>query len=318
MNGHALTITDVPCDVIHIGERHRKDMGDLDALASSIAREGLLQPIGITEENELVFGERRLMAVRDLLEWPTIAARVVRVSSILAGEFAENEVRKDFTLSERVAIGKAIEAEIGNRQGQRTDIELPQNFAEVEPGMNPAEHRQTSTEIATGAETREMAAKIAGFGNRTTYEQAKKVVDHGTEEVVERMDSGRLAVSTAALVAAEPPERQHEIATMPEAEQKDVVRKLRKKDPKPTKARNLAEETSMPSEQRQTSIEKSNTLVANDVMEAITALNQCSLAPADVAGGIRDLDTPDTIEQCRKAATFLSQVERELNKYECK
>ena len=36
-----------------------------------------------------------------------VLARVVDVSSILAGEYAENEVRKDFTPSERVAIAKA-------------------------------------------------------------------------------------------------------------------------------------------------------------------------------------------------------------------
>src|SRR6516225_7565316 len=55
---HDNTITEVPRDTIRVGERHRKDMGDLDALASSVAQEGLLQPIGVTEDNTLVFGER--------------------------------------------------------------------------------------------------------------------------------------------------------------------------------------------------------------------------------------------------------------------
>ena len=38
------------------------------------------------------------------------------LDAIILGEFHENEVRKDFTVSERVAIGKALEA-LGNRQG---------------------------------------------------------------------------------------------------------------------------------------------------------------------------------------------------------
>ena len=42
-------------------------MGDLEGLARSIEEVGLLQPIGITEDGELVFGERRLLAVRDIL-----------------------------------------------------------------------------------------------------------------------------------------------------------------------------------------------------------------------------------------------------------
>jgi ParB-like chromosome segregation protein Spo0J len=47
---------------IKVGNRHRKDMGDLTSLADSIREEGLLQPIGVTEKFELVFGERRLRA----------------------------------------------------------------------------------------------------------------------------------------------------------------------------------------------------------------------------------------------------------------
>jgi ParB family chromosome partitioning protein len=93
---------------IKLGHRHRKDMGDLTGLADSIRQEGLLQPIGVTERLDLVFGERRLRAVRDILKKKTILARIVNVSSILAGEYHENEVRKDFTQPERVAIAKAI------------------------------------------------------------------------------------------------------------------------------------------------------------------------------------------------------------------
>ena len=86
MTVHGLYILETRCDSIQIGERHRKDLGNLEALAASIAAEGLLQPIGITEENVLVFGERRLRAVQDVLRRETISARVVHVSSITAGE----------------------------------------------------------------------------------------------------------------------------------------------------------------------------------------------------------------------------------------
>ena len=39
-------------------------MGDLTTLAGSIRQEGLLQPLGVTGRLELVFGERRIRAVR--------------------------------------------------------------------------------------------------------------------------------------------------------------------------------------------------------------------------------------------------------------
>lgn len=119
---------------IRIGNRHRRDMGDLTSLAESIRQEGLLQPIGVTDRLELVFGERRIRAVRDILRRKTILARFVDVTSIAAGEYAENEVRKDFTPSERVAIAKTIERLVGNRRGQRTDRQPVQKVAQVEPG----------------------------------------------------------------------------------------------------------------------------------------------------------------------------------------
>jgi hypothetical protein len=42
---------------------------------ASIRQEGLLQPIGVTETLELVFGERRNLAVRDILKKKTMLAR---------------------------------------------------------------------------------------------------------------------------------------------------------------------------------------------------------------------------------------------------
>src|SRR4051812_19788247 len=92
---------------IKIGDRHRKDFGDIDALARSIEAEGLLQPIGITPDSMLVFGERRIRAFQ-LLGREDISARVVNVSSIAAGEWTENELRKNFTPSEIVAIVETI------------------------------------------------------------------------------------------------------------------------------------------------------------------------------------------------------------------
>jgi ParB-like chromosome segregation protein Spo0J len=60
---------------IKVGQRHRREMGDLTTLAGSSRQEGLLQPIGVTETLELVFGERRILAVRGILKKKTILAR---------------------------------------------------------------------------------------------------------------------------------------------------------------------------------------------------------------------------------------------------
>ena len=91
---------------------------------------------------------------------------------------------KSFTPSERVAIGLAVEAELGNRRGQRTDLasgELPVNSPEV------------NSPECSGKETREIAAEKAGFGSEFTYRQAKAVVQNASPELIEAMDSGAVA-----------------------------------------------------------------------------------------------------------------------------
>ena len=58
-------IRTLPLSSINVGARHRKDMGDVSALAASIEAVGLLQPIGVTSDLRLVFGDRRLRAIID-------------------------------------------------------------------------------------------------------------------------------------------------------------------------------------------------------------------------------------------------------------
>lgn len=186
----------IPVSDIKVENRIRKDFGNLQELADSIAAIGLLQPIGITEDSVLIFGERRLRAVRDILGWPEIEAREVNVEAIILGEFHENVMRKDFTISERVAIGEALESYLGNRQGQRTDIELPENFPEVEQGK----------------ETREIVAARAGFGNNATYRQAKEVISKADPMLIEAMDRGQIAISKASQLVEQPVEFQQSVA----------------------------------------------------------------------------------------------------------
>jgi ParB family chromosome partitioning protein len=61
----------MPIADIVVGRRHRKDMGDIEGLARSIADLGLLQPIVVSEEGLLLAGERRLRACL-ILGWSDI------------------------------------------------------------------------------------------------------------------------------------------------------------------------------------------------------------------------------------------------------
>lgn len=173
-----------PIADIHIGSRHRKDLGDLVALAKSIDTEGLLQPIGIFPDGELVFGQRRLFACRDHLGWTEIDARIVNVSSIAAGEMHENEMRKAFTPSERAAIFKTLQN---------------QPLSRCPPG---------DTYQKTKHWKQNNSAKLAGFNSKTTAYRAVKVVDAGISELVDAMNNGEVTIKTASAIATQPAEQQ--------------------------------------------------------------------------------------------------------------
>ncbi len=80
---------------------------DIEDLASSIGKLGLLQPIVVTPADKgkyiLIAGERRLRACKKL-GWTTIIARIIRdleEDNILAIQLAENIQRKDLRVSEK-------------------------------------------------------------------------------------------------------------------------------------------------------------------------------------------------------------------------
>ena len=164
---------------IQIGQRHRKDLGDLDGLAACIKEVGLLQPIGVTPRNVLVFGERRLRACRDILKMTVIPVRVINLRSILEGEAAENGSRKNYTPSESVELVKALSSfrHGGDRRSKRT------RTCEVE------------------RLTVDQAAKRLGLGGKDGYKRAKDVVERGIPELVEAMDRGEISLAVAAEVA---------------------------------------------------------------------------------------------------------------------
>jgi N6-adenosine-specific RNA methylase IME4 len=120
-----------PLDRIRVGERHRRDMGDIDALAASIAELGLLQSIVVRPDGWLIAGERRLRAVQQL-GWTEIPINVIDLDEIARGEYAENACRKDFTLSEAVAIKRALEP--FERASAKERMGSPEKFSDLTKG----------------------------------------------------------------------------------------------------------------------------------------------------------------------------------------
>lgn len=93
---------------IRIRQRIREDIGDLETLKNSLREYGLINPILLDDQYNLVAGERRLRAAHDL-GWTDIDARILDPSSRVALfdlEVHENLLRKEFSGKE---IAKSIE-----------------------------------------------------------------------------------------------------------------------------------------------------------------------------------------------------------------
>lgn len=79
---------------IKIGKRFREDVGDVSSLANSIKDIGLLHPVVVTHEYELIAGYRRIAAFKKLGR-ETIPVNIVNLDDIQTGECDENTVRKE-------------------------------------------------------------------------------------------------------------------------------------------------------------------------------------------------------------------------------
>lgn len=158
-------------------------------LLEGIKSNGLQNPIGIDEKNNLIFGKKRLCAY-EALGKKTIPAWRLSLEDLLNNQYSKDELSKLFSISERVAIGLAVENFLGNRRGHRTDLIVSQNVDEVK------------------GRTDELIADCLNFGNRQTYHQAKKIKQLGCSELVEAVDAKQISISNAAKLAKLTPSEQ--------------------------------------------------------------------------------------------------------------
>lgn len=171
-----------PIDAIQIGQRARKDMGDIATLAASINTHGLLNAITIQPDGLLVAGERRLQACRSL-GWPDVPVRIVDVADLISAERDENQVRKDFTPSEAVAIARVIDEALKEKTAAR------RNENASRAGKKSAAKRAGKTEESNEIfkenlvqpTSMKTAAEAVGL-SQSTYYRASKVVEAAEQE----------------------------------------------------------------------------------------------------------------------------------------
>ena len=215
--GGGRRIEQLPISQITIGPRHRKYKGDPQALIDSIAAVGLLQPIGITPQGQLVWGERRLEACK-LLGWTHIAAVVdpslQDVLRAMKVEQAENNCRLPFAPSEQAAIADEIESMERQKAVERKQAVQAKPGDKLRKGDAPSRigGAESAPPIEEGdrGKTRDKIAAAVGTSH-DTLKKIRAVVAKGTPELVEAMDRDEISVDAAAKLACLSPERQREI-----------------------------------------------------------------------------------------------------------
>jgi len=184
--------SEIALSEIVVGNRFRKDTGDIDGLMESIRSIGLLHPIVLNERRELIAGVRRIEAFRRLGR-ATIPYRTVNLEEITRGEYDENVHHKPFAPSEMVAIQRAVEPEIREAARER------QEATQIKNGSIGAANLAEPLEKG---ETRQKVAMYVGVSHET-LKRAEKVVVAAEQEperyqdLVEKMDSREMSISEA-------------------------------------------------------------------------------------------------------------------------
>lgn len=183
---------------IKINDRYRKDLGNVFTLAQSIKEIGLLHPVVINENNELIAGHRRIEAFK-INGMTEIPVHKINLQDILKGEFHENVERKDFTSREKVAIKQAIEPEFKEEANQRISKGGRKHGLIYKDLANGEESTQVEENLNKSREN------VARFVN-TSHDTLNKLetIIHASEEnpdefgdLPEKIDAGDVSVNYA-------------------------------------------------------------------------------------------------------------------------
>lgn len=179
--------------------RHRKKVGNFLNLVNSIKAVGLLHPVVLRKDLKLVAGERRICAYerlgREEIE-ATITDKLDDATAFLRAEQDENTCRLEFSPTEAVAVGRALE-----------QLERPKANERKKSGINQYSEPSGKLPGGSGGYTRDKVGAAVGMSGRT-YDYAKAVVAAAEEdpetfqEIADEMDrTGKVKPAYNAVLA---------------------------------------------------------------------------------------------------------------------
>lgn len=169
-------------DEIIVKDRIRKDAGGMMELINDIKANGLINPVTVNTDHVLLAGYRRLSACK-ALGWTDIPAHMVSTENEeqeLRVEISENEVRKEFTMTERLDYARRLQRieSIKADQRQKDGKDLSQN--------------------SDKGRTDEIVSKQTGIGSRDTLRKAQVIAENKDKfdpEEFKDWDDGKLSTN---------------------------------------------------------------------------------------------------------------------------
>jgi len=190
---------------------------EFEELKKSLAERGLLEPIVVNENNEVIEGHQRLLAWISLGKKEPPVIRRVNTGGDLAKEIAlsvEYNARRRHLVKSELAI-------IVARAFKRIE-EITQKKLFVANNINTS-NPETSLE----KETITKVAERVGI-SQPTLTKAMKVVEKGTPEVQRAVEKGELSVERAYKIVQHPPEEQKKLLQEPQPKPQPQLKKIDK------------------------------------------------------------------------------------------
>ncbi len=164
-------------------------------------QKGLLAPqqraICVDENHNLIYGLEAIENSRKQDKKTILTWRISFVYLLsLSDRYPTNSLVKAFNLFERTAIGMALEKFIGNRQGQRTDLQILKKFNYD----NELGGSWTTSQIKKGTKTRTIVSELLDIGDKS-YRYRKKILKQGCGELIKQVSQKKISISKAARLA---------------------------------------------------------------------------------------------------------------------
>lgn len=196
-----------PCELVYVAVERIKSEKYTRSITEGDKSTPLYKqrPICLDEENTLIFGEKIFYLYKHSTK-KTIPAWRFSLAALANGHYSSELFVKNFLISERVAIGMALEKFLGNRQGYRSDLEKIKKHSALPKKINPMPKPTKKSRLVNNdaqvirekkIPLRQLIATRLGFGSHFTYQNAKKIKLFANEELIEKVDQQVISISKA-------------------------------------------------------------------------------------------------------------------------